>query len=56
MGDMAAVMLAPYKYIQRGDGTEEIYDLHADPGETRDLSRQVPAAVLGRLRAAVHGR
>jgi arylsulfatase A-like enzyme len=56
MGDMAAVMLAPYKYIQRGDGTEEVYDLHADPGETRDLSRQVPAAVLGRLRAAAHGR
>lgn len=37
-GDMESVFADPYKYIRNGDGREELYDLRADPGETRDLA------------------
>ncbi len=36
---------AGVKYIQADDGTEELYDLAADPGELQNLVQSQPAAV-----------
>jgi arylsulfatase A-like enzyme len=36
-GDMESVFADPWKYIRNGDGSEELYDLRADPGEKNDL-------------------
>jgi len=36
-GDMESVFADPWKYIRNGDGSEELYDLRADPGERTDL-------------------
>ncbi len=49
-----AVRTEGWKYIHRGDGREELYDLAADPGEHHDLLPQPPPAArsaLERLRA-----
>lgn len=55
-GDMNAVLAPPYKYIRGGDGSEELYDLEADPGERADLhGTPALAAVLARLRHYLDG-
>ncbi len=45
-GDMESVFADPWKYIRNGDGSEELYDLRADPGESRDLHAAEGAAGL----------
>ncbi|MFA6003869.1 MAG: sulfatase [Elusimicrobiota bacterium] len=43
-----------YKYIALTDGWEQLYDLAADPAETRDISREQPqktAALRGELKS-----
>jgi arylsulfatase A-like enzyme len=53
-GDMESVFADPWKYIRNGDGSEELYDLRADPGETSNLhtSDRAPG-VLPALRAVL---
>ncbi len=49
-----AVRTEGWKYIHRGDGREELYDLRSDPGEHHDLLPEPPPAArpsLARLRA-----
>jgi arylsulfatase A-like enzyme len=38
-GPMASLVAGGYHYIRSGDGREELYDLEADPHETRNLAR-----------------
>jgi hypothetical protein len=54
---MHALIDAGHHYILNGDGTEELYDAAADPGETRNLAGD-PAAqeTLERLRRAMRER
>jgi arylsulfatase A-like enzyme len=55
-GDMDAVLIAPYKYIHSGDGSEELYDLTADPGERLNLAGSAAwRSVVARLRAYLEG-
>jgi arylsulfatase A-like enzyme len=49
-GEMRSVLLWPHHYILNGDGTEELYDLGADPGEMRNLA-PVDTIRLGLMRA-----
>jgi hypothetical protein len=51
---MESVFADPWKYIRNGDGSEELYDLRADPGETSNLhtSDRAPG-VLPALRAVL---
>jgi hypothetical protein len=37
-GPMSALVARGKHYIRNGDGTEELYDLEADPGELHDLA------------------
>ena len=37
-GPLFALRRGPWKYIRSDDGTEELYDLSADPRESRDLA------------------
>jgi arylsulfatase A-like enzyme len=46
-----ALRTAGWKYIRDGAGTEELYDLEGDPGETTDLAAGRPEE-LARFRAA----
>ena len=48
--DRAAVRLGDWKYIRRGDGGEELYNLATDIGETTSLAASNPAK-LAELRA-----
>ncbi len=51
-GPMASIVLGDSVYIRNADGREELYDLAADPEESRDLSRGPEAeARLGPFRA-----
>ncbi len=51
--ELEAVVTPRFKLIRGSDGTEELYDLRADPGETRPLAAtDVGADVLARLRSA----
>jgi hypothetical protein len=53
---MDAVLIAPYKYIHSGDGSEELYDLTADPGERLNLAGSAAwRSVVARLRAYLEG-
>ncbi|HET9530262.1 MAG TPA: sulfatase [Blastocatellia bacterium] len=36
-GDMRSLIIDGYRYIKNGDGSEELYDLEADPGEKNNL-------------------
>jgi hypothetical protein len=45
-GDMESVFADPWKYIRNGDGSEELYDLRADPGERTDLRETERGAPL----------
>ncbi len=47
------VRTAAHKYCLYSTGEEELYDLAADPGETRNLAA---AAASGGVRAELHGR
>ncbi len=53
---MVASMEDPLKYIATGDGVEEVYDLRADPGESRNLATTTPVDAMTRLRAAARAR
>jgi arylsulfatase A-like enzyme len=47
-----SVRTARYRYTEWPDGSEELYDHAADPGETRNLAREpAAAAALGEMRA-----
>ena len=51
-GSMQSPILGDYHYILNGDGVEELYDWHRDPGEREDLSgSEQGRAVVPRLRA-----
>ncbi len=52
-GRMQSLVADGNTYIRNGDGSEELYDLEADPAEVHDLSGAVDApATLERFRAA----
>lgn len=51
-GDMQSLFEGDMHYIRNGDGSEELYDLDADPGEERNLIEERPE-VGARMRAAV---
>jgi hypothetical protein len=56
-GPLASLIDAGFHYIRNGDGREELYDLDADPRETRDLSGAPGLArELGRFREAIRDR
>ncbi|HYN81242.1 MAG TPA: sulfatase [Gemmatimonadaceae bacterium] len=38
-GDMKSIIVGKNHYIRNGDGREELFDIVADPWETRDLAR-----------------
>ena len=46
-----AIVIEPYKFIWSSDGKHELYDLSADPGETKNLIGSLPAEAR-RLQAA----
>lgn len=49
---LKALRVGPMKYIQGSDGTEELFDLASDPGETRSLAANPAlASALQRMRA-----
>ena len=51
-GDLRSVFLDRWHYIIEADGTERLYDVFADPKETRDLAAAPEYADrLGRMRA-----
>ncbi len=50
-GKGRAVVMGRWKLVECGPGYIKLYDLSADPGETKDLSAQSPA-VLQELRQA----
>jgi arylsulfatase A-like enzyme len=53
-GDMKSLVLGGYHYIRCGDGGEELYDLHSDPLEQRDLAHSVRhRRIVERCRAAL---
>lgn len=53
-GDMKSIISGQYHYIRNGDGSEHLFNLQADPDETRDLSRaQDQAQVLQRFRTSL---
>jgi arylsulfatase A-like enzyme len=43
--DLVGVRSKRWKYIQGSDGSEQLYDLQADPGEQRDISDEEPQVV-----------
>jgi arylsulfatase A-like enzyme len=43
--DLVCARTRRFKLILRGDGTQALYDLETDPGETTDVSARHPAAV-----------
>lgn len=51
-GPMQSLFAEGLHYIRNGDGSEELYDVAADPGEERDLVEARPDAAA-RLRAEV---
>jgi arylsulfatase A-like enzyme len=53
-GDMKSVLFDGRRYIRNGDGSEELYDFHADAWETRNLaSAPENRNVMERFRAIV---
>jgi arylsulfatase len=50
-GEEYALVADRFKYVRRAEGTEELYDLAADPGERADVSAREGAA-LAELRKA----
>ncbi|MGH3113181.1 MAG: sulfatase family protein, partial [Gaiellaceae bacterium] len=53
-GDLRSLVAGRHHYVRNADGSEELYDVFADPWEQRDLTRQ-PAGrdLAARLRAAL---
>ncbi len=52
--ELEAVVTSRFKLIRGSDGSEELFDLRADPGETRSLAAaDVGADVVARLRQAI---
>jgi arylsulfatase A-like enzyme len=49
--EVRAVVLGRYKLVERRPGGAELFDLEADPGESRDLAERHPE-VVARLREA----
>ncbi len=49
--DLAGVRTSRWKYVEGSDGTRVLWDLCADPDETRNVSREYPdvAAALGEV-------
>ena len=47
-----SLRVGPHKFIWGSDGRHELYDVEADPGETRDLAASAPA-VAGRMQEAL---
>ena len=45
-GRMSALMMDPWKYIRRGDGVEQVFDLRADRDERRNLMATAPSGLL----------
>jgi arylsulfatase A-like enzyme len=55
-GPLRSLIVDGLHYIQDGDGTESLYDLHADPEETVDLSKSdAGVMMLPRLRNLLAG-
>jgi arylsulfatase A-like enzyme len=55
-GPMHAIATGDHIYIRLGDGTEELFDTQADPGETRNLVQESSCSrPLERLRAQLRG-
>ncbi len=53
-GTMRSVVAGRHHYIRNGDGREELYDVVADPGESRNLADSFKyAEVASNLRAAL---
>jgi arylsulfatase A-like enzyme len=52
-GDMKAVVRGSLHYIRNGDGSEELYDLDADPRERDNLIGRVDEAAVAPLRAMI---
>lgn len=50
LGDMKSLVIGTWHYIRNGDGSEELYDVAADPWEHRDLVDTVDAAALAPFR------
>lgn len=50
-GLASSLVWREHVYIRRDDGSEELYDLERDPGESNDIAKLPPSQlVLGRLR------
>ncbi|HXI20451.1 MAG TPA: sulfatase-like hydrolase/transferase, partial [Gemmatimonadales bacterium] len=53
-GNLNGLLAHPYHYIRNGDGTEELYQVEADPTESRNLAGDPAAAqVVATLRHAL---
>jgi arylsulfatase A-like enzyme len=52
-GDMKSLVHWPMHYILNGDGSEELFDLDADPGETNNLAAPGNDAMVRPLRDAL---
>lgn len=52
-GDMKSVVIGTRHYIRNGDGREELFDIAADPWETRDLIATTDSVALAPFRAIV---
>jgi len=54
-GNMKAVVRGSLHYIRNGDGSEELYDLDADPWERDNLIARANEAAVAPLRAVIDG-
>lgn len=53
-GPVRGIVAKRWVYIRNADGSEELYDVHADPKQTKNLADHDPAAMdLARLRIAL---
>lgn len=52
-GDLHAYVMGSYAYIRNGDGSEELYQVEADPFERRNLVGETPDSVLAPFRRAI---
>ncbi len=56
-GDLRSAFIGPYHYIRNADGSEELYDIVADPDEVTNLVSEPSCAdMVARLRAALESR